>query len=612
MAAGIKPEGLDVGVLVSDSDATVSAARFTTNARVGAPVIVSRQADLAGLRAVVASSGCSNVGDGQRGLDTALAMQAVAAEELGLEPRQVGVASTGVIGHELPREPALGGVRAACGALAARLRLLLARDPHERQRPEAGLPRGRRFPPGSVRLAAQAKGAGMISPRYATMFCFIQTDALLEQETLELLTGVCVKRSFDRISVDGQLSTSDTVFALASGESGVRVEPESKDELLLGEALDALLRQLALAIVADGEGARRVGRIHVEGGFDAVEPVARSIANSPLVKSALHGGDPNFGRILQAAGQAWPPGEAVRGRPLDRGAPARVGGRRDRPRPRSAARARAARVGRRGRVRADAPRGGGRDRGLLQRPQPGVRDLQRGLQLVMRDVATLLEALPYIREFHGQTVVIKYGGAAMTDPELKEEFARDVVLLKYVGMNPVVVHGGGPDITLYMERLGMEVRFVDGLRVSDEATVEVAKMVLVGKQNKDIVLRLGRHGQPAVGLCGDDGLLFTVKKRLAGKTDVGFVGDIERVDADVLNHIAEDYIPVIASVGADAAGQSYNVNADAAAAAVAEALGRLQGGVPDRRERLARRSRRSRPAASRRPRRPSCARSCRP
>jgi acetylglutamate kinase len=192
----------------------------------------------------------------------------------------------------------------------------------------------------------------------------------------------------------------------------------------------------------------------------------------------------------------------------------------------------------------------------------------------MRDVATLLEALPYIRDFHGKTVVIKYGGAAMTDPELKEEFARDVVLLKYVGMNPVVVHGGGPDITRYMERLGMEVRFVEGLRVSDEATVEVAKMVLVGKQNKDIVLRLGRHGQPAVGLCGDDGLLFTVRKQLAaGETDIGFVGQIERVDADVLLHIAEDYIPVIASVGADTEGNSYNVNADAAAAAVAEALG---------------------------------------
>jgi len=191
---------------------------------------------------------------------------------------------------------------------------------------------------------------------------------------------------------------------------------------------------------------------------------------------------------------------------------------------------------------------------------------------VKRDVATLLEALPYIREFHGKTVVIKYGGAAMTEPELKEDFARDVVLLKYVGMNPVVVHGGGPDITRYMERLGMEVRFVEGLRVSDEATVEVAKMVLVGKQNKDIVLRLGRHGQPAVGLCGDDGLLFTVKKQLAGERDIGLVGEIERVDVDVLEHVAQDYIPVIASVGADREGISYNVNADAAAAAVAAAL----------------------------------------
>src|SRR3954469_21638033 len=192
----------------------------------------------------------------------------------------------------------------------------------------------------------------------------------------------------------------------------------------------------------------------------------------------------------------------------------------------------------------------------------------------MRDVGTLLEALPYIRAFHGKTVVIKYGGAAMEDHPLREEFARDVVLLKYVGINPIVVHGGGPEITAYMERLGLPVQFVGGLRVSDADTVEVAKMVLVGKQNKDIVLRINRHGQRAVGLCGDDGRLFTVRKQLAGgERDIGFVGEIERVDVDVLNHIAEDYIPVVASAGADAEGQSYNVNADAAAAAVAAALG---------------------------------------
>jgi acetylglutamate kinase len=192
----------------------------------------------------------------------------------------------------------------------------------------------------------------------------------------------------------------------------------------------------------------------------------------------------------------------------------------------------------------------------------------------MRDVGTLLEALPYIREFHGRTVVIKYGGAAMNDPELREDFARDVVLLKYVGMNPIVVHGGGPEITAYMERLNLPVEFVGGLRVSDEATVEVAKMVLVGKVNKDIVLRINRHGQPAVGLCGDDGLLFRVDTMEGpGGEDIGYVGRIERVNIGVIEHIAEDYIPVIASIGADRAGRSHNINADEAAAAVARALG---------------------------------------
>jgi acetylglutamate kinase len=186
-------------------------------------------------------------------------------------------------------------------------------------------------------------------------------------------------------------------------------------------------------------------------------------------------------------------------------------------------------------------------------------------------IETLLEALPYIREFHGRTIVIKYGGAAMRDEELREAFARDVVLLKYVGMNPIIVHGGGPEITHYMERMGMEVKFVEGLRVSDAETVEVAKMVLLGKINSDILTRLKRHGQPAVGLGGEDGSLFEV--RPVGRTaDVGFVGEIEKVNVDVIEHIAEDYIPVIASVGTDREGASYNVNADEAAGKVAAAM----------------------------------------
>jgi glutamate N-acetyltransferase / amino-acid N-acetyltransferase len=315
-AAGLKREGLDVGVLFCEAADAVSAARFTTNARVGAPVIVSREAALDRLRAVVANSGGSNVGDGERGIETARAMQATAAEALGIEPEQVGVASTGVIGTELPREKVLAGIRECVTAMGgatprrpdadAFSRAILTSDAGpKRACLEVALPSG-----ASVRLAAQAKGAGMIAPRHATMFCFVQTDAAMDQHTLDLLTGVCVKRSFDRISVDGQLSTSDTVFAIASGASGVAIESQSQDELALGQAIDALLRQLALLIVSDGEGARRVGRIIVRGRPDAVEPVARSIAYSPLVKTALHGADPNFGRILQAAGQAWPPGDA--------------------------------------------------------------------------------------------------------------------------------------------------------------------------------------------------------------------------------------------------------------------------------------------------------------
>jgi glutamate N-acetyltransferase/amino-acid N-acetyltransferase len=259
---------------------------------------------------VVANSGGSNTGDGERGIETARATQVLAAELLGIEPAQVGVASTGLIGTELPRAPLLEGVRAAVAKLGP--------DAEEFSRAILSSDRGPKraclrveLPGGVVTLSAQAKGAGMISPRFATMFCFVQTDASMSAQTLDLLTGVTVKRSFDRISVDGQLSTSDTVFALAGGASGVAVEPESETELRFGEALDALLRQLALEIVADGEGAKRVGRVVVRGPGELVDPVARAVANSPLVKSALHGGDPNFGRILQAAGMVCPPGPAA-------------------------------------------------------------------------------------------------------------------------------------------------------------------------------------------------------------------------------------------------------------------------------------------------------------
>jgi glutamate N-acetyltransferase/amino-acid N-acetyltransferase len=231
-------------------------------------------------------------------------MQGAAAMVAGVREDQVAVASTGVIGVQLDGQKIVSGLLAARGELGESADAFGEAIRTTDKFPKS-LTLDVTLPGGVVRLSAQAKGAGMISPRYATMLCFVQTDAALEPETADLLLGVCVKRSFDRISVDGQLSTNDTVILQASGASGVRVAPESDDELRLGEALDFLLRRLALMIVADGEGSKRVGRVVVHGGHEeAVERVARAVANSPLVKAALHGGDPNWGRIAQAAGGA--------------------------------------------------------------------------------------------------------------------------------------------------------------------------------------------------------------------------------------------------------------------------------------------------------------------
>jgi acetylglutamate kinase len=182
----------------------------------------------------------------------------------------------------------------------------------------------------------------------------------------------------------------------------------------------------------------------------------------------------------------------------------------------------------------------------------------------------LAEALPYIREFSGKTVVIKYGGHAMEDPALAELFAQDVVLMRLVGMNPVVVHGGGPQITELMRRLGKEPEFVDGRRVTDAETVDIVRMTLVGKVNREIVASVNRHGSYAVGLSGEDAGLIRVDQR---DPRLGFVGDVRAIDPTIVFRLLrEELIPVIATVGVDDDGNAYNVNADTVAGAMAEAL----------------------------------------
>jgi acetylglutamate kinase len=198
-------------------------------------------------------------------------------------------------------------------------------------------------------------------------------------------------------------------------------------------------------------------------------------------------------------------------------------------------------------------------------------------EIYRKRVETLLESLPYIRMFSGSTMVIKYGGAAMSSADLKDEFATDIALLRLVGIKPIIVHGGGNEISGYMKRLNMPVKFVDGLRVTDEATMEVAKMVLVGKVNKEIVGLINGKGAPAVGLCGDDGALIKarplVKRGPDGTVvDLGLVGEVVDVNVGLLTLLEADYVPVVASVGVGPGGESYNINADTVAGALAAAL----------------------------------------
>ncbi len=309
VACGVKPSGNpDLGMIVSSAAETTSAARFTRSGVLAAPVLMTMErCRLDGLRAVVANSGNANAATGGRGLDDAAKMQGSGAIVAGVREDAVAVASTGVIGVPMPMESITRGIAAASGELSAEGDVAFAEAIRTTDAFAKRATLEVTLPSGTVRLSAQAKGAGMISPGFATLLCFVQTDAALSPQTCDLLLGVTVKRSFERISVDGQLSTNDTVILQSSGESGVRVEPETEDELRFGEALDALLRQLAISIVRDGEGARRVGRVVVSGGdAAAVEAAARAVANSPLVKTALHGGDPNWGRIAQAVGMALP------------------------------------------------------------------------------------------------------------------------------------------------------------------------------------------------------------------------------------------------------------------------------------------------------------------
>jgi glutamate N-acetyltransferase / amino-acid N-acetyltransferase len=292
-ACGLKGGGrTDVGLVVCDAAEVNSSLLLTRNASAAAPIRVCRDVvDRGRVRAAVVNSGNANAETGEQGYADALAMAATAARQLGLETEQVAVAETGTIGVPLPIDAVLAGIGDAASGLAANggeafSDAILTTD---------RWPKRCTLRVGGVTLSAQAKGAGMIEPNMATMLCFVQTDAVVEDP--EALLRAAVDASFNRITVDGQMSTNDCVLLQASGASR---------QSLPDGLLEAVLKQLAIEIVRDGEGAARAARIEVTEAASAAEAerVARAIANSPLVKTALFGRDPNWGRIAQAAGAA--------------------------------------------------------------------------------------------------------------------------------------------------------------------------------------------------------------------------------------------------------------------------------------------------------------------
>jgi glutamate N-acetyltransferase/amino-acid N-acetyltransferase len=315
VAAGIKESGKpDFGVVVSDAPETTSAARFTVSSAPAPPVQVCRtRVELSKIRACVVNSGNANAATGPIGRDNAFYMQGAGAMVSGVPESQVAVASTGVIGRQLDTRAISKGASLVSRELKSNNALSFAEAICTTDLWIKAASLKLTLPSGTVTLSAQAKGAGMIAPLHAphaTLLAFVQTDAKISAEQADALLGAAVAQSFDRVTVDAQLSTNDSVFLMASGESGVEVDADSPDETAFKAALDALLKALAISLVRDGEGADRIGRIRVTGGDTATcEKVARAIADSPLVKTALNGGDPNWGRIMQSAGMALATGK---------------------------------------------------------------------------------------------------------------------------------------------------------------------------------------------------------------------------------------------------------------------------------------------------------------
>jgi acetylglutamate kinase len=598
VACGLKPSRRDLALVVSDHPAA-AAGLFTVNKAAAAPIQDARpRVPAEGMRAIVANSGNANALTGPAGLDDVSVIRTAVADVLGIQKRAVLSASTGVIGARLPAMKIVTALPALAEQLGDHPDLAAEAIMTTDTRPKMA---AREISLGgkAAVVSAICKGSGMLAPQLATTMVLVTTDAAVTPKALQDVLTRAVQKTIHMVSVDGEMSTNDCVLALANGLAGnPRISEPGPDLDILEAALTDLFGELARAMAADGEGATKLLEVVVAGApTDAIaRELALAIASSPLVKASIFGADPNWGRILATVGakagaNGWPidPFQAqvvLQQTPVfQKGAPT------DLDREALRARMRETRVD----VLVDLGQGDARATAwgcdlsydyvkinadytslIYQKSDGGVaRDDRVSHYTPTLKKALLAEALKYISAFSGQIAVIKYGGAAMVKESLKEAFAEDVTLLKKVGLKPVVVHGGAPEITKTLEKLGEKSEFVDGMRVTDAQSLPIIEMVLSGKVNQELVALLNARNAGAVGLSGKDGQLLRAEKIVHGSgRDLGHVGHVVQVNEKFLRMLLDgNYVPVISPIGLASDGSSLSINADEVAEAIAVALG---------------------------------------
>ncbi|MBF5043253.1 bifunctional glutamate N-acetyltransferase/amino-acid acetyltransferase ArgJ [Aggregicoccus sp. 17bor-14] len=597
--AGIKPRRKDLGLVVSDLPCAAAGA-FTVNRAKAAPVAEAEaRLPCAGIRAVLVNSGNANALTGAQGLEDVQSVKSALAQELHCAPHAIVTASTGVIGVRLP-------VQSVVSALP-QLVQQLGPEPHPAA--EAIMTTDTRMKAAfrtltlggrEVTLTAICKGSGMIAPQLATMICVVVTDCSISPTLLDRALKDTCDQTFNNLTVDNDMSTNDVVFALANGraDNAPIVDP-GPDYEAFKAALHSLSVELAKEIAADGEGATKMLEVEVTGAptLAIARDLAKSIAGSSLVKAALFGADPNWGRVLATVGAR----AGSQGFPVDPACATvhiqgiQVYARGPVPQDPTALRRRM----RQPEVRVQVALAEGSERAtswgcdlsydyvkinadytslIVQTPTGGVaKDDRLTHYSPSFKVSLLVEALSYIQRFSGKRCVIQYGGEAMVKEGLKRSFCDDINLLRSVGLQPVVVHGGGLELNRTLQRLGG--RGMEGSqRISDASDLKVMEMVLTGSVNAELVTLLNREGGHAIGVSGKDGALLRARRAPAsaqpGGRDVGLLGEVTQVNGGLLELLLkQDYVPVISPVGLGEDGQTYDLSADAVAAEIAAVLG---------------------------------------